>query len=59
MPRTYRKKRDQKWTEEDMIKAIALVQSGETSQYKAANMFSIPKQIGVVADYCKANKKDH
>ena len=106
MPRTYRKKRDQKWTEEDMINAIRLVQSGETSQYKAANMFSIPRQtlndrlhknvsrnvgrpcrlsqeeekeivdtcllfsewgfgigkkevIGVVADYCKANKKDH
>ena len=44
MPRTYRKKRDQKWTEEDMIKAIAIVKSGETSQYKAAHIFSIPRQ---------------
>ena len=44
MPRTYKKKRDHKWTEEDMTKAITLVNSGETSQYKAAQMFSIPRQ---------------
>ena len=44
MPRTYKKKRDHKWTEEDMTKAITLVNSGETSQYKAAQMFSIQRQ---------------
>lgn len=42
MPRTYKKKKEKKWTEEDVDSAINAVNSGQLSQYRAAKMYNIP-----------------
>ena len=42
MPRTYKKKREKKWTEEDIDSAIKAINSGQMSQYRAAKMYNIP-----------------
>ena len=44
MPRTYKRKREKTWNEENMSAAIAAVENGELNQYKAAKLHNIPRQ---------------